>query len=73
MLETKSLKHKLSTEMAQHKETQRDLSVALDKISKLEILIEAKEKYIGTLVPNRNFRNYNRQPGSLVLLSGPAR
>jgi hypothetical protein len=72
MLETKNFKHELRTEMARHKETKRHLSEALDRISKLEILVETKEKYIATFVPRRNFQN-NRQSVSLVSLAGRVR
>lgn len=73
MLETKNFKYELSTEMAQHKKTKRDLIEALDKISKLEILVKTKEKYIATFEPKQNFRKNNRQSLSLVSLAGPAR
>ncbi|PNF29035.1 hypothetical protein B7P43_G14195 [Cryptotermes secundus] len=73
MLETKNFKYELSTEMARHKKTKRDLTEALDKISKLEILVKTKEKYIATFEPKRNFRKNNRQSLSLVSLAGPAR
>jgi hypothetical protein len=73
MLETKNFKHQLSSEMTRHKETQRHLSDALDKISKLEILVATKDKYIASFVSKRNFRNNNRQSVSLVSLAGPAR
>jgi len=73
MLEKKNLKHELSTEMAQHKQTQRELNVALEKISKLEISSETKEKIIETSVPMQNFQNNNTQPQSLVSLIDLAR
>ena len=73
MLETKNFKHELSTEMARHKETKRHLSEAMDRISKLEILVETKEKYIATLVPRRNFHNNNRHSILMAPLAGRAR
>jgi hypothetical protein len=74
MLETKNFKHQLNSEITRHKETQRLLSEALDKIAKLEILVETKEKYIANFVPKRNFRNNNRQSVlSVASLTGPAR
>jgi hypothetical protein len=73
MLETKNFKHELSIEMARHKETKRHLSEAWDKISKLEMLVETKEKYIATLVPRRNFHNNNRQSVLMVPLARRAR
>ncbi|KDR11432.1 lebercilin-like protein isoform X2 [Zootermopsis nevadensis] len=74
MLETKNFKHQLSYEITRHKETQRHLSEALDKISKLEILVETKEKYIANFVPKQNFRNkYRQSVVPLVSLAGPAR
>jgi len=72
MLETKNFKHELSTEMARHKETKIHLNEAMDRISKLEILVETKEKYIATLVPRRNFHN-NRHSVLMVPLAGRAR
>jgi hypothetical protein len=72
MLETKNFKHELSTEMARHKETKRHLSEAMDRISKLEILVETKERYIATLVPRRNYHS-NRQSVLMMPIAGRAR
>jgi hypothetical protein len=72
MLETKNFKHELSTEMTRHKETKRHLSEAMDRISKLEILVETKERYIATLVPRRNYHN-NRQSVLMMSIAGRAR
>jgi hypothetical protein len=73
MPETKNFKYELSSETAQHKKTKRDLSEAVEKVSKLEMLVKTKEKYIATFEPKRNFRNNNKQSLSLVSLAGPAR
>jgi hypothetical protein len=73
MLQAKNFKHKLSTEMAQYKRTQRELNVALEKISKLEISSETKEILDETSVPMQNFQNDDTQPQSLVSLIDLAR
>ncbi|XP_063983404.1 lebercilin isoform X2 [Diachasmimorpha longicaudata] len=43
-LESKSLKHQLHVEAAKHKETQKQLSEALDKLKNLEELLDNREK-----------------------------
>ncbi|XP_069668996.1 lebercilin [Periplaneta americana] len=73
ILETKNYKHQLSTEVARQKELQRDLNAALDKIAKLETLVDTKDKYIATFIPKRNFRSHNKHSVSMVSLAGPSR
>jgi hypothetical protein len=66
MLETRNLKYNLNTEMSQHKQSQRELSAAIDKISKLEISAEMKNKLNETYVPKQNFQSNNREEQSLT-------
>ncbi|XP_072753298.1 uncharacterized protein [Anoplolepis gracilipes] len=43
-LETKSLKHQLHVEISKHKETQKNLQEALEKLKSLEYLLDNREK-----------------------------
>ncbi|KAJ9573620.1 hypothetical protein L9F63_008961, partial [Diploptera punctata] len=57
LLESKNLKHQVSTEVMRHKETTRSLQEAYSKISQLEMLIASKDKHIATYLPKRVIHN----------------
>ncbi|KAK7866030.1 hypothetical protein R5R35_008543 [Gryllus longicercus] len=46
MLESKNYKHQLTSEIARHKRTSKELDIALERIAQLESVLVAKEKYI---------------------------
>ncbi|RZF37703.1 hypothetical protein LSTR_LSTR003114 [Laodelphax striatellus] len=50
-LEGKNHKHRFASEVAKHKRTQAELTMALETIENLKSLVEAKERYINSCAP----------------------